>query len=150
VKKRLNRAPLANTKDKADSPYDSLRRSRSSSGLSRVSRYTQVKSPEKGTVRKDSGFSFSEPINTTPSPIPITKPRILQSEPSGETKYATTSIDSVISLLRRLPASVDEISFLLIARDRGVEEAVFWARELEISYEFALRQLISQTSKLGP
>jgi hypothetical protein len=55
--------------------------------------------------------------------------------PSLETRNASViGMDSVISLCANPVASSSEIMFLLMAKEKGLESAIFWAKTLGLDY----------------
>jgi hypothetical protein len=122
---------LGNTIDKEVSPYFISRRSRSASGRSVANSRKNLLPSTIGTLSVDEtdGVPRLAEMTRPISRVKLSKkPYSLETEPSLETNTARMGTDLILSSLMHRKNSVDEIAFLVMAKEMGVETAVFWAR----------------------
>lgn len=114
---------------KAASPVDSASCSRLSSGSSRLSAKPKAHLASTGRSKNDGcSLSSSPEISNPPSVRLRTKPFMATCQPCSAAKQARIRMCSVSSLRSRSSASADKMMFSLIAKCKGLEDAIYWAR----------------------
>ncbi len=142
MKKMVNTSPDGNKTPKAVSPNCSAKSA--SVALPKTNLQPVPTGSPIGTemVEETEGIPCVEEITNPPSAVMLsTNPYKRASAPLSETKKASIGIDSAISLFKRRPASASEISFLLMAKESSLEEAIFWAKQLGLKYQRPLAML---------
>src|SRR5271165_2793567 len=143
---RLKTDPDGRRSIKTASPYLGANSSLTSSAISRLSP-NRKSPPTTGTRRHEPSEGLPCVVQTTKPTSTVTlstKPYSLACAPSAVTRNANTGIDSTISFFMRRPASSQEITFLLIAKECGVETAIHFAKQLGLKYKYALSHLRRQ------
>jgi hypothetical protein len=129
---------------RAASPARAKSLAKSGSEISRLSPKQNTHSGPSGTRKYQALSPVAVSATIRLSEKCRRKPRNMPRVPSPETRNACIGMDSVISLSASPDASSDEIMFLLIAKEKGLEDAIFWANTLGLEYSRPL-EIIRQS-----